>query len=461
MTMMKMKNRFRMVLLCVLSALFLVSCQKAGEPLTLVLSSDKTFTDQAATLTLTLSQAAPSEITVRLSARETPLSGKPSVPAAKLSFPQSVSIAPGSSSATVDVTLAEDATGAQAIIEIAGVTGGATLAGDGAAVIATGQSYSGGEQGGEQGGEGGEQGGEGGEQGALTLSLQSNWTARILDGDLEDDGTYYYYPVSVTAPGSTYLWLETLTDDELDDYYKGDIAAMLADYAGIEEGSTVGESFYTASETVYVTYYGAGKTKCYIMDYDAQGNPTGKYGVVELDVPDYEAGDDEDDEVPEIPFTGTPVLKPGWTLSIEEVGTDEYGDYILVDVTTDAQLFLVGYYTEAEMVKYFGSTDVAPMLTYFQSQAVADSKTGGYESPSAYFWTPEDDVYCNYYEGYENGTDFYIMEFGTDWLATGNYGKVHLNVPVLSGARQPLRVKIAPQHKRAPEVKLISKRRKK
>ena len=59
MTMMKMKNRFRMVLLCVLSALFLVSCQKAGEPLTLVLSSDKTFTDQAATLTLTLSQAAP------------------------------------------------------------------------------------------------------------------------------------------------------------------------------------------------------------------------------------------------------------------------------------------------------------------------------------------------------------------------------------------------------------------
>ena len=256
-----------MVLLCVLSALFLVSCQKAGEPLTLVLSSDKTFTDQAATLTLTLSQAAPSEITVRLSARETPLSGKPSVPAAKLSFPQSVSIAPGSSSATVDVTLAEDATGAQAIIEIAGVTGGATLAGDGAAVIATGQSYSGG----EEGGEGGEQGGE---QGGLTLSLQSNWTARILDGDLEDDGTYYYYPVSVTAPGSTYLWLETLTDDELGDYYKGDIAAMLADYAGIEEGSTVGESFYTASETVYVTYYGAGKTKCYIMDYDAQGNPT-------------------------------------------------------------------------------------------------------------------------------------------------------------------------------------------
>ena len=325
MTMMKMKNRFRMVLLCVLSALFLVSCQKAGEPLTLVLSSDKTFTDQAATLTLTLSNAAPSEITVRLSARETPLSGKPSVPAAKLSFPQSVSIAPGSSSATVDVTLAEDATGAQAIIEIAGVTGGATLAGDGAAVIATGQSYSGGEQGGEGGEQGGGQGG---------------------------------------------------------------------------------------------------------------------------------------DEVTTVPFTGTPTLKPGWTLSIEEVGSDELGDYILVNVTTDAQLFAVDYYTEAEMAEYYPK-GVSDLLTDYQSYAVKASTSGEYKSPSAYFWTPEDDVYCNYYEGYENGTDFYIMEFGTDWLATGNYGKVHLNVPVLSGARQPLRVKIAPRHKRAPEVKLISKRRKK
>ena len=310
-----MKNTLRFVLLTVLSALCLASCQKSGETsVVLSLTADQAFTDNTATLTLTLSQASSTEIAVRFSARETPVGGKASVPAAKLSFPQSVSITPGSTSVTVDVTLAEDATGAQAVIEIAGVTGGATLEGSGAAIIATGIS-----------------GGEGGGQG--------------------------------------------------------------------------------------------------------------------------------DDEVTTVPFTGTPTLKPGWTLSIEEVGTDEYGDYILVDVTTDAQLFAVDYYTEAEMAEYYPK-GVSDLLTDYQSYAVKASTSGEYKSASDYFWTPQDDVYCDYYEGYETGTDFYIMEFGTDWLATGNYGKVHLNVPVLSAARKPLRVKVAPQLKRAPEVKLISKRRK-
>jgi len=310
-----MKNTLRFVLLTVLSALCLASCQKSEDTsVALTLSADQAFTDNAATLTLSLSKASSSEITVRLSARETPVGGKASVPAAKLSFPQSVSITPGSTSVTVDVTLAEDATGAQAVIEIAGVTGGATLEGSGAAIIATGIS-----------------GGEGGGQG--------------------------------------------------------------------------------------------------------------------------------DDEVTTVPFTGTPTLKPGWTLSIEEVGTDEYGDYILVDVTTDAQLFAVDYYTEAEMAEYYPK-GVSDLLTDYQSYAVKASTSGEYKSASDYFWTPQDDVYCDYYEGYETGTDFYILEFGTDWLATGNYGKVHLNVPVLSAARKPLRVKVAPQLKRAPEVKLISKRRK-
>ena len=441
-----MKNTLRFVLLTVLSALCLASCQKSEDTsVALTLSADQAFTDNAATLTLSLSKASSSEITVRLSARETPVGGKASVPAAKLSFPQSVSITPGSTSVTVDVTLAEDATGAQTVIEIAGVTGGATLEGSGAAIIATGIS-----------------GGEGGGQGGLTLSLQSNWTVQIVDGEWETDGERYYYPVSVTAPGSTYIWLETFTDAELETNYKGDIAAMLADYGGIEEGQTVEESFYTASETVYVTYYDPGATKCYIMDFDAQGNPTGKYGVVNLTVPalDEDSGGGQgDDEVTTVPFTGTPTLKPGWTLSIEEVGTDEYGDYILVDVTTDAQLFAVDYYTEAEMAEYYPK-GVSDLLTDYQSYAVKASTSGEYKSASDYFWTPQDDVYCDYYEGYETGTDFYILEFGTDWLATGNYGKVHLNVPVLSAARKPLRVKVAPQLKRAPEVKLISKRRK-
>ena len=310
-----MKNTLRFVLLTVLSALCLASCQKSGETsVVLSLTADQAFTDNTATLTLTLSQASSTEIAVRLSARETPVGGKASVPAAKLSFPQSVSITPGSTSVTVDVTLAEDATGAQAVIEIAGVTGGATLEGSGAAIIATGIS----------GGEGGGQGG---------------------------------------------------------------------------------------------------------------------------------------DEVTTVPFTWAPTLKPGWTLSIEEVGSDELGDYILVDVTTDAQLFAVDYYTEAEMAEYYPK-GVSDLLTDYQSYAVKASTSGEYKSASEYFWTPQDDVYCDYYEGYETGTDFYILEFGTDWLATGNYGKVHLNVPVLSAARKPLRVKVAPQLKRAPEVKLISKRRK-
>lgn len=451
---MKMKNFFNLLLSTVFAVLLFASCvREAVDILVIKMSADSGFKDSYASINFTLTKASGSDISISLLVLDQPSEGNSCVAASKLTLPSSVVVSAGSTSVKLDVALAEDAVGTEAVIAVAGVVG-ASLEGEGVARIKTGQSYSGGGQGGEGGG-----GGEGG----LTLSLQSSWTATILDDDWETDGEYYYYPVSVTAPGSTYIYLDTYSDAELQEEFNGSIEDLLKYYSGIEEGSTVEDSFYTASDVVYVPYYEAGLTKCYIMDFDAKGNPTGKYGVVELNVPDYgdEGGGEggQGGEETTIPFTGTTTLKSNWTLTIEEVGTDEYGDYILVDVTTDAQLFAVDYYTEAEMIQYFGSVDIADMLTAFQTTAVSASAT--YTNPSDYFWTQEDDVYCDYYEGYENGTDFYILEFGTDWLATGNYGKVHLNVPVLSNARKAFRVKIAPQHKRTATVRVIAKHRKK
>ena len=128
------------------------------------------------------------------------------------------------------------------------------------------------------------------------LSLQSNWSVKFTEGgEIWEGLDGYYIDIDVTAPGATYFWVDNYTEAELDYYYPdGGISAMLLDYSSsiktsLAEGDSVSDLMWAPGEDeVFSPYYGAGETDFYIMDFDANGNATGKYGVTRLTAPEME-----------------------------------------------------------------------------------------------------------------------------------------------------------------------------
>ena len=131
-----------------------------------------------------------------------------------------------------------------------------------------------------------------------TVSLQSNWSAS-LDGSVisDEDGDFIY--LNVSTPGATYFWCDTYTADELSAYYEGSVRNMLLDYsahakAALAEGYYGMDDLYWvagAGEDVWMDVYGPGSTYIYIIDLDAEGNATGKYGKSAVTIPEYESAD--------------------------------------------------------------------------------------------------------------------------------------------------------------------------
>ena len=308
-----MKKFFKFLIAVLFAALLMASCDKEKKAsVVLVMTADAQFTDNIASLNFALSAASAQDVSISLAVLDSPSEGNSSVPADKLNVPSSVVVSAGSTSLKLDVQLDEDATGSEAVIAVTGVSG-ATLQGDGVVRIKTGQQYNG------EGGGGG--GGTGDDN--LQLQLQSNWSVSFdpvnLEYDYDDEG-YLLFFVDLVAPGSSYVWVDTYTDSQLQQYYKGDIAAMLNDYSSdfqeaISKGYSASDILYTTSDGYATVYYDEpGPTKFYIMDFDAKGKPTGKYGVVTLTVPEYdeggeggggEGGDDDDESYDQISVSGT------------------------------------------------------------------------------------------------------------------------------------------------------------
>ena len=429
---MKMKNFFNLLLSTVFAVLLFASCvREAVDIPVLKMSADSEFKDSYASISFALSKASGSDISISLLVLDQPSEGNSCVAASKLTLPSSVVVSAGSTSVKLDVALAEDAVGTEAVIAVAGVVG-ASLEGDGVARIKTGQSYSGGGQGGEGGG--------GGEGGALEAKLQSSWTATILDDDWETDGEYYYYPVSVTAPGSTYIYLDTYSDAELQEEFNGSIEDLLKYYSGIEEGSTVEDSFYTASDVVYVPYYEAGLTKCYIMDFDAQGKPTGKYGVVELNVPEYtESGGEGGD----IQLLGPLTLQSGWKAV--------YSGNYRVDVSgvTDAH-FMFDLYSEP-----IADAELEDALIYMVSYNL--SQYGDvYDGPADYdeWQSIEAGTYYVYIAGLDENNNL-TGNYAFNTITVGSGGAISGGGEDMQSAHRKLRHNLVRNHRLTHRKKLV------
>jgi len=243
----------------------------------LILSADDSFVNGKANLTLSLSEALASDVTVTLAVNE---NGESAIKASALEFQSVVTIASGKTSESVPVTLVTEPNGpAKAYFVIAAVTG--AVAERSGATISFNPSSSDPDPDPEQG----------------SMTLQTNWKVSVTGQELEseeyDGYTYYYIAANLTAPGSTYIYTDCFVDDAEFKEYGGDSieewAASLESelLKAIAAGTKIDDMLYTAGD-IYLNYYGKGDTYVYVLDFDAKGKLTGKYAKIAVTMPDLE-----------------------------------------------------------------------------------------------------------------------------------------------------------------------------
>ena len=291
------------------SAAMVFSCEELPQTNlpTATLSADEAFVDGKANITVTLSSAAPVDVTATIaygSARE----GKTAIELSALKFDETVVLRAGEkvASCTVELVSTENIpNGAEAPIALAAVSADdyGQLKCDVAIAYIT---YNANTYNGDNGGNSEEPNNPGG--GSITWTLQNDWSVVITGTELlsqtQGKYTYYYIEANLTAPGSTYIYTDSFVDDDEFAEYGGE---SLEEWAKEMEGylaealakGSIDDYLYTAG-SLYLDYYGAGDSFLYVLDFDANGKLTGKYAKIAVTFPEIEGynpgGDDDDDD---------------------------------------------------------------------------------------------------------------------------------------------------------------------
>ena len=262
------------IFVAVVCAALVFSCDKADEANlpTATITADEAFVDGKASITITLSAAAPVDVVATIacgSARE----GKTAIDPQDLKFDDKVTLKAGEKSATCTVELVSTkniAVGAEAAIALAGITAGdfGALKCDVniAYITYNGYSY-----------------GEGGSIDTGSLSVQSNWSASLIDTPYVYKGKTYQ-DVEVKADDIAYYWLDAYTDEQLKATY-GSVENMVKEWESVnledlQDGSGLSDIlFANDDEVAYVSYPGAGAAKIYLVEFDQNGKSTGRIGI--------------------------------------------------------------------------------------------------------------------------------------------------------------------------------------
>lgn len=381
------------ILAVALGAAMVFSCKEDQPQVNLptaTLAADEAFVDGKANITVTLSAASPVDVTATIAygnARE----GRTAIDIAALKFNQEVTLRAGEKtvSCTVELLSTEKiADGAEAPIALAGVSAadyGALKCDVAIAyIVYNAPKYDENDPNNPNNPDNPDNPGQPDEEG---LTLRTDWTA-TLDGDPYWYGNTAYFDVIPTVPGIKYFWLVAFSDEEMDVYFEGSVKSMIDIYAEsvkdyLANGDDIEEIlFFPGEEEYYVQYYYAGSTTVYIIEYDAQGNPTYNYGAVDVVLPEIEDnGDDPDDpDDPDEPtlvdrfaVTGTGnayytfgVMKKGVLnsdnlqesmLAIGQAVVEEYddmlfwyelfgweADFTLLDFLNDAEYYYTDFY---------------------------------------------------------------------------------------------------------------------
>ena len=245
--------------------------QKPAVEIKVNISADTIFTDNKAAVVIKLSEAAESDITVKLAVSTDAVQGKELITASALSFSkQSATIKAGATSdtiiVTVNPTLAYNYEYAAIKIESAQ---GATIGDKSIVYIMLKKS--------------------------IALSLMQNWAIR-LQGDqvynLSEDPSspYPVMLVNVIADSIKYFSLDAWTEDELQEYFDGsweDLVIYTEEEYQFYYASYGYDSFFSIDDQYkYVYYYGAGNYYLVMVEFDNEPNATGRYGVSLAQFPD-------------------------------------------------------------------------------------------------------------------------------------------------------------------------------
>lgn len=284
-----------MIAVLALSAAF--SCKKEDDKNIVVsISADPNFKDGAANVKVFLYDTSSKDVTVNITVLNTPSEGYTALSASDLEFHRTVTIPAGEKSVEHAVKLSKTFQAGdgkfEAVLSLFGAVGATVSNLNNTVHIVVGNSYDGG---GEQGGEEEPQTGD--------MTLVNSWSVDI-SGDpyvYEGDGESYQ-DLTVSLSGIKYFWMEALTDAELAEYGTlADLAKAWADdnQKWMAEGDALSDIVFSLNDgDFYVAYPGAGTFKVYIIEFNADGSATGRYGVSTLTFAEMEGGSEggDDDE---------------------------------------------------------------------------------------------------------------------------------------------------------------------
>ena len=127
----------------------------------------------------------------------------------------------------------------------------------------------------------------------ITATLVSNWSA-VMDGDPYTDEWGDWIDLTVTTPGIKYYAVQGITDYIFENYYEGveevieDLTYEVEGY--LDEGEDLDDILFVDGDYTYIEYPGEGQGKIFIIEFDDDGMPTGRYGVSSATFPEFESG---------------------------------------------------------------------------------------------------------------------------------------------------------------------------
>ena len=373
------------------------------------LSADSEFVDGKATVNLKLSKPAPDFVDVLISC----------TPSAGLVFNEQISFNPGAESASLQI----DATGANVTedtnveVRIKEAIGAVPGNPSSVTIVLKPGNYGGGGGGGE-GGEGG--GGNG------SLQLQNNWRIDLTSEPYTDEYGNWL-DVAVTAPGIKYFNVCAFEEGYVEQE-EGGLAGIISDWEGqlktaLEGGDAITDYIWSSvEEECYIEYVGAGNVDVYIVEFEADGSATGRYGLTKVVLPEYEASgslqpadsyvkntgigvtymgryNDEGEDFD--CFTATGVEGKLWSICVDEPGTFD-------DIAQAAEYAIEEI---EDLLADYAAYGFTAMDFLYQGTLAEDEYS-----------------YAEYY-AFDKGTyDAIVFIFDEDGKMTGEYNLVSVNV---------------------------------
>ena len=431
-----MKKLFALILL---AALLLTGCKKNRVEVALL--GDNSFVDGTATLTILLSGASSNEVTIGLSYLNRDMGASKAIPGGSLSYNNPVSIAPGSTSAQIKVTVADDLPdGDYCATFMINYASGAILSRTNTATIYL---------------------KVGGGTPQYDIQLMSSWSVTQTSAPYtyEERGKDVYLDLTATVPGIKYFWVEANTDEDLERYYGGTVEGLLDNFsqnlsAQIAGGARVGDLLWNASEAgeMYAIYFGPGQTNFYIMEFDATGHATGRYGKTPINLFDYDAYFDD------LTLTDK---SDEWTVTYAGVQQHSFEDgpvdcefFTVAGTGTTPYSFILekdGIITSDDVLRDYMLDD---FLNFYASDVIR-----GYSASELYNTAPG--TACSLYEAVKGDFVAYLIAYDPQsCYPTGEYAKCAFTDtegadPASSGAPVALKAR----KKTTPVIKLLKSTR--